>query len=314
MNDGRSSTDEIKERIAPILDEVAVDGLRAWLKTIGLSSSAYTKASIADLVAKQIAGGQLTEPALEQALIGFEEASDMRVYLFNLENLPSGSPAQWLPVSLNALSIPISQNRKFAGDKTRPMTPIYAQIQGALLRIKWGEQQERAKLDETTFQPVSKPVYKRAVLIADLDARTAELRLNPPENKHSHEDAGGRITAEAYYQAYIQKARDVLGCTLIPLELRPVVKTLVEESPRAIRIHIDNHTNQTNGKMRVNTSGGDVRDDPGGEEYLKEGIGSQQGSMFITDPNCRLSESVPLRLYRRRPGDDGLRVLIHLRS
>jgi hypothetical protein len=87
-------------------------------------------------------------------------ASDMRVYLFNLEDLPTGPPAQWLVASLNTLSIPISQDRKFAGDKTKPMSPIYGQVQGSLLRVKWGEQQERAKLDETTFFPVSKPVSR----------------------------------------------------------------------------------------------------------------------------------------------------------
>jgi hypothetical protein len=142
-------------------------------------------------VAKQIAGGQLAEPAHEQALIGFEEASDMRVYLFNLENLPLGPPAQWLTASLCALSIPISQDGKFARGETKPMSPIYGQVEGSLLRVKWGEQLERAKLDETTFLPVSKPVFKRAVLIADLDAKTAELRLNPPENKHAHENCRG---------------------------------------------------------------------------------------------------------------------------
>jgi len=87
--------------------------------------------------------------------------------------------------------------------------------------------------------------------------------LNPPENRHYHLDASGRPTAEAYYKAYLDKTRDLLNCELRPIELRPVIKRLVEEEdPRVVRIHIDNHTNQANAQSRTNASRTDVRDDP----------------------------------------------------
>jgi hypothetical protein len=118
-----------------------------------------------------------------------------------------------------------------------------------------------------------KTVQKRAVLIADFAAGTAELRLNPPENVHSYEDASGRPTAPAYYGAYLQKARDVLGCKVEALELRPVIKSLVEqENPRVIRIHIDDHTNQKNYKTKTSGPRADVRDDPDWQlAYKKNG-------------------------------------------
>jgi hypothetical protein len=157
MSSSGNSTDEIKQHIQPILDKVAVAALRAWLKTIGLSSSAYTKAAITELVAKQIAEGKLTEVALEQALIGFEEASDMRVYMFRLEDVPAGSIAQWLPARIKAMGIPITTTREFAGDKTKPMSPVYAHIEGSLLRVKWAEQHERTQLAATLNAEHSKP-------------------------------------------------------------------------------------------------------------------------------------------------------------
>jgi hypothetical protein len=103
---------------------------------------------------------------------------------------------------------------------------------------------------------------KRIVLIADLSAKTAELRLNPPENRHSYRDPGGGISPEAYYRAYIAEARRLLNCDLLSLDLRPVVRKLVKEEPRVVRIHIDNHTNQGNTKFKTISAKADVRDDP----------------------------------------------------
>src|SRR5580693_3301899 len=99
MAGAKDSSDEIKKRIKPVLDNVAVEGLRAWLKSIDLPSAAYSRAAMTELVAKQVAGGKLAEAALEAGLIGFEEASDMRIYLFRMEELPSGKPERWLPTS-----------------------------------------------------------------------------------------------------------------------------------------------------------------------------------------------------------------------
>jgi NAD(P)-dependent dehydrogenase (short-subunit alcohol dehydrogenase family) len=76
-----NSQQDIKARIKPILDHVAVDGLRAWLRTIGFSVPRLTRAGITDLVVKHIAEGQLAESALESTLIGFEEASNMRSFV-----------------------------------------------------------------------------------------------------------------------------------------------------------------------------------------------------------------------------------------
>ena len=262
MSSKKDSTEEIRTRIQPTLDKVAVKGLRAWLRSIDLSSAAYTRQAITELVAKEIAEGRLSEEALEKALIGFEEASDMRIYLFRLDEVPTGEPSNWLPSRLSSAGFTNTGKRMFAGEKTKPMSPVYAELEGDFLRVKWAEQHQSIKIDEKTGDAVKTPADKRIVLVADLASKTAELRINPPD-RHTYEDASGRTPPETYYQAYIDEARDILDCTLLPLELRPVVKTLVEEEdPRVIRIHIDNHTNQTNTKTKTNSSRADVRDDP----------------------------------------------------
>jgi hypothetical protein len=261
MSGQDNSSDEVRVRIKPILDEVAVDGLRAWLRSIDLPSAAYSRAAITELVSKQIASGLLAEEAMGEALIGFEEASDMRIYLYRMEDAPSGKPEHWLPTRLVRAGFALGKSRAFAGDKAKPMSPVYAQLEGGLLRVKWAEQQQRSKLNDRGDDVVLTPVFKRVVLIADFLEGTSELRMNPPDKIHSYEDGAGRATAESYYKAYIDRATEILGCTMSPINLRSVVTRLVaEENPRVVRIHIDDHTDQANYKIKTVGPRADVRD------------------------------------------------------
>jgi hypothetical protein len=269
--DGSSESD-IRQRVKPILDNVAVDGLRAWLRAIEfkLPATVISRAAITDHIVKLIAEKQLAEAALETALIGFEEASDMRIYLFRLEDEVKAARDS-LAARLTQFGIPITSERKFAGEKVKPMSPIYGQIENNLLRVKWAEQQTMVKVNPQGNGVVQHPVPKRAVLIADFGGNTAELRLNPPENVHSYEDASGHPGAEEYYKSYLQKAHDILGCHAEALELRPVIRNLVKkENPRIVRIHIDNHTNQKNFKMKTSGPRADIRDDPDWQLAYKE--------------------------------------------
>jgi len=264
MADAGSRPNEIKQRIEPILNNVAVEGLRAWLRTIGFSVPRLTRAGITDLIVKHIATGQLAEAALERTLIGFEEASNMRIYLFRFDDDANATAAKkTLTTRLNHLAIPVTDQRKFAGDRKGPMSPVYGFIETNSVRVKWAEEQVRVRLDASATGLVKETVHKRVVLVGDFRARIAELRLNPPENNHAYVDGGGRSTAEAYYKAYIQKATDVLGCKIVPIDLRPVIKKLVEQQePRIVRIQIDDHTNQKNYKNKTTGARADVRDDP----------------------------------------------------
>jgi hypothetical protein len=205
----------------------------------------------------------LAEDALEKALIGFEEASEMRIYLFRLDELPKGKVSNWLPTRLLKAGFALAKERIFAGTKIKPMSPVYARLEGDLLRVKWAEQHTSLTLNERTASVEKEPVDKRIVLIADMQAKTAELRLNPPENRHSHEDRAGKSSSDEYYNSYKDKAAEILNCKLLPVELRPVIENLVEEeNPRVVRIQIDDHTNQTNTKSKTKSTKVDVRDDP----------------------------------------------------
>ena len=212
------------------------------------------------MVAKHIASGKLAEDALEVALIGFEEASDMRIYLFRMEDGPSGKPENWLPTRLLKAGFAMAKTRVFAGEKIKPMSPVYAHFEGKLLRVKWVEQQQQSKMNDRGDGVVLTDVFKIIVLVADFLSGTVEIRLNQPGKIHAHEVAG-RATAEAYYKAYKDRAAEILACVLTPIDLMTVVRKLVkEENPRVVLIHLDNHTSQANYKTKITGPKTDVRD------------------------------------------------------
>lgn len=148
---------------------------------MGLQSST-SRPVIEQLVAQSIATGELVESALEFALIGFEEASDKRVYLFNLSEVDADALSKSLASRVGSQI----GHRKFSGDSVKPMTPVYAQFVGSDVRVKWTEEHTEIKLDDMG-EPVRKPQKKNIVLVADLAQKTAELRLDPPENYTPHQ-------------------------------------------------------------------------------------------------------------------------------
>jgi hypothetical protein len=253
----------IKKRLAPVIKDVSGPALKAWLKTRSLTSTAATKDDLANRLTKLVADGELKEAEIEAALIGFEESSGKRVYLFHFDPTEGNFSTAALNKRLAALSVPLPATRKLAGDKAKPMTAVYSTLEKDVLRVKWSERQKKVTLNEQTDQPQTSFVDKRIVFIADLAKGLVELRLDPPENRHTYEDASGRTTEAAYYAAYTQRCEEIMGITLEKAELAGVIKALVaEETPRVIRIHIDNHTNQKNFKWNVRASRLDMRDDP----------------------------------------------------
>jgi hypothetical protein len=107
-----------------------------------------SRAAITDHIVNLIVKKHLAEDALEAALIGFEEASDMRIYLFRMDKNDAKQSLKTLTNRLqNQFAIPIVTKRTFAGNKTHPMSPVYGHIEGDLLRIKWAEEHELVRVN-----------------------------------------------------------------------------------------------------------------------------------------------------------------------
>ena len=110
---------EITARINPTLNKVSVDGLKAWLKAIGFQVPVLSRTTVADFIAGLIAEGQLAEDALEVALIGFEEASDMRMYLLQLDAADVKAAKNSVATRLKSLGIPNNRQKEVCGGEGR---------------------------------------------------------------------------------------------------------------------------------------------------------------------------------------------------
>lgn len=144
---GQASKEDIAARVKPILDKVSVEGLKAWLKAIGFKVPALSRTTITEFIVNLIAESQLAEDALEAALIGFEEASDMRIYLLQLDKADAKAAKSSLTTRLKNFGIPITNTRKFAGNRSAPMSPVYAVADGDLLRVKWAEEHTKVTIN-----------------------------------------------------------------------------------------------------------------------------------------------------------------------
>jgi hypothetical protein len=60
--DGAMSRDEIRAQIRPTLNNVSVDGLRAWLRSVELSDAVRGREAVTELITDQVAKDKLTEP------------------------------------------------------------------------------------------------------------------------------------------------------------------------------------------------------------------------------------------------------------
>ena len=110
----------------------------------------------------------------------------MRIYLFRFDDEAKPVVAKnSVPERLKHFGIPITDGRRFAGDRKGSMSPVYGHIEGNFLRVKWAEEHTSVKLNPQTLAIDQNPVPRRAVLIADYRLKIAELRLNPPESRHA---------------------------------------------------------------------------------------------------------------------------------
>lgn len=246
------------KQIESLTEGVAIAAIRAWLKSRQLESSAGSKTGIAQRLAASIASGKLTIEALKDFLIGVEESSAKRVYLFRILEQESKFKIR---SALAEAGIPLEEQRLASPKSVHKPKAIYATVDGNRVRAKWAEMHTAFSIDPADDSIRQTQFLKSIVLTADLGEGTCEIRYDKPERKHPHAKGPGIHDPDLYLEAYVSKASTLLGCTLTKSELRPVLKRLVTKVPRIIRLHRDEHTNQFNNAHKTVSQGGDVRDD-----------------------------------------------------
>jgi hypothetical protein len=164
------------------------------------------------------------------------------------------------------------------------------------VRGKFAETHQRLEIDRVRVRLEKIPVTRVVVFVANPETHVLQIRFDSPEEIHPHTDAEGIPKDAEYRSFYLSKVQQLLGCSLNAIDLRPILKSLSEESPRPIELVMNKVRTAHNSKMRI-TNRADVRDDPdwkaahevGGNDWAHE---EGAGEWLASASAGRLSRSL----------------------
>jgi hypothetical protein len=230
-------------KAAPTLDQVkrilgnyAIAPVRNWLRRCELPHTMNSREEMAKRVQELLEGGDITEDALIEASISIEEASSKRVFIYKVGISPTELKA--IDDQIAALGIPLSNERTPSTSPTATSKLIYAINTPTSFRAKWNEQHVRITADKRhkKFTETNQP--KIIVLVLNKETGIAQLRLDKPDDRHSHV-IDNEPSDQAYFDYYKEKAENTLGLPLEPIEFRNGLEKVLKAEPRIVRT---NHT------------------------------------------------------------------------
>jgi hypothetical protein len=220
------------DHIKKVLGSYSIASIRNWLKRCELPSSANSRDEIAERVHGLIEKGSLTLAGLVAAMIGIEEASSKRTFLYSIPH--SASDLAKINKQLADLKVTVS-NERIPSSDPKPTTKVVYVINGPdELRVKWNEMHKRVKAvrKTRTFSEINVP--KVIVLIVNKKTGLVQLRCDNPEDEHLHL-VNKEPTDEAYYQYFKEQAENLTGHPLEPVELRGSLEKVLKTTPRIVK-------------------------------------------------------------------------------
>lgn len=179
------------DRVRTIMGNFSVDSVRNWLKRCELPSSANSRAELIAKVHGFIEQGKLTEDGLSAAIVGIEEASAKRTFLYRIPVDP-GSLTR-IDKQLADLKVPVSEFAVRATHPTQRPKLVYVINNPDELRAKWTELQTRVVAIRKMRKWEETPVPKVIVLIANKKTGVVQLRCDKPEDEHIHVGQADRL-------------------------------------------------------------------------------------------------------------------------
>lgn len=272
-----------RSQIEELVGEVSIAAISSWLRTKGLPYSAGSRVAVVDRLEGLLRQNKLSWEELQTGAIALEESSSKRVMLFRLTS-------EDVLALQNHRSLRDRARREWGGcaDEPRvapvhPQRPVLVYLAGSNgeARGKFAETHQRLEVDLVRVRLHKVPFNRVIVFVANLATRILQVRFDTPGDIHSHLDAEGKPKDSEYRSFYLGKVRQLLGCSLNPVDLRPILKALCEENPRPIELVMNKVRTSHNSKMRI-TNRSDIRDDPdwkaahsvgGGDWAHEEGAG-----------------------------------------
>jgi hypothetical protein len=249
-------------QIEAAIADMSVAAIRSWLKSRELPHSANTRDQILQRLVKLLREGELSEAEFLVGICSIEEASAKRISLYSLEREAEEAlrDMEAFARRLRRNGITLSTEAKVAPRLPPEPTLVYVVHSPTSIRAKWAETQVRVEVDLVRQRFLRTKTTKIVVLVADIGSSGVQLRFDKPERDHSHRDAEGQADDSLYFAFYYNKACEIFGTSLTPIDLRNALRSLVETEPRVVRVESGDFRTASNSRVRFSAKS-DVRDD-----------------------------------------------------
>ena len=174
----------------------------------------------------------ITLPGLTAAVIGIEEASSKRTYIYRIPH--SVDSLKRIDKQLEDLKIELSHERTLAGNPGTTTKIAYVINSPEELRVKWAEIHVRIDVNRKTRTFKEEKARKIIVLIANKITGLVQLRYDTPADEHDHSH-NGTPSDDDYYGYFKEQAENLLGHSLESVDLRMSLERLLKASPRVIK-------------------------------------------------------------------------------
>lgn len=216
-----------------LLAGYTVAHIRGWLKRCELPSSAGTRDELIKKVHEFLTDGKLTMEGLEAALIGIQEATSKRTFLYQIGTSPKD--LERIDKQLSDLKTLFSLKPRLAPYPTETTKVVYVVNGDTELRAKWTELHVRVTPDKKTRKWKEEAVPKVVVLIVNKMTGIVQLRFDKPEDEHVHKEEGAS-NKKAYFDSFLAASENLIGHSLQPIKLEDALEKILKTDPRIVRV------------------------------------------------------------------------------
>ena len=247
-------------QIEKVIHNVSLTAIKHWLKISEREYSAQNAGELYDRLAKLIDADKLTLKDLQGAVLEIEENGAKRIFLQKVADTQKIRSKEVFEKHVKSINLSLAN----APDETiyNPRRPTlnYLYWGNPEIRAKFSETHEKVEVDLETGQIQRQNITKFVVIRAEPTGFTT-IALDAPEEVHPHKDEDGKSRRALYEDFYFNKAAEILGSEMVPIELAGVAERLALANPRIFRIPIELVRTGGNSRQRYSTRS-DVRDDP----------------------------------------------------
>lgn len=283
-----SSTPSVAD-IRKILGTYSVASVRNWLRRCELPHSASTRDELAERIHGLIKDSKLTRDGLQAAMIGIEEASSKRTFLYRIPN--SDSARARIRKQLTDLGVVLAVDRVAASHPKRTPKLVYVIDTSHETRAKWTELHKRLTPDKKHRKWKEEYVPKIIVLIVDKKTGVIQLRCDHPDDEHEHVDINNNPTDDAFYRFFRERAENLVGHGFEPVDLRSSLEAVLKANPRIVRTSyaVDETEDGGHTKRAQKRKDRDVRD-------------LAEWQLVMQNPMPRTFEEAPVRWLKEMSG------------